>query len=347
MQARLGSLRPTWQTGQAGQARAKGRAGTAALLGLALVAAGCSGGGESPGGGSGKAAGGLEKTTVTVASLPLVDAAPLHIAVARKFFEQEGLTVRVKPVQQSVQVLSALAKGQLDVIAGANYVTFLQAQEKGTLAVRILAEGATLAPGMMDVVVPRDSPVESAADLKGKSVAMNILNNIQSLTLDAVLAGDGAGPVTYRQIPFPQMGVALEQKQVDAAHVVEPFLSDVKKKLGARVVVKGGDGPVEGLPISGYVTTRQFADANPRTARAFQRAIRKAQAVADEDRDAVTAVLPGYARITPAQARGIALPGYPEKSDPRRLRRLIDLMVEDRLLKKPADPAELLHLGER
>ncbi|MFM9372281.1 ABC transporter substrate-binding protein [Streptomyces sp. Da 82-17] len=310
---------------------------TAATVGLALAAAGCSGSGERSGG----KAGGLEKSTVTVASLPLVDVAPLHVALDRKLFEKEGLTVRVKPVQQSVQALPALANGQLDVIAGANYVTFLQAREKGTLAPRILAEGATLSAGMMDVVVPKDSPIKDAADLKGKSVAVNILNNIQSLTFDAVLAQRKAGPVKYRQIPFPQMGVALEEKQVDAAHVAEPFLSDLKRKLGARVVAEGGASPVEGLPISGYVSTDTFAEQNPRTAAAFGRAIRKAQALAERDRAAVDAVLPGYARISPEQARDLTLPGYPDDTDPARLRKLVDLMVRDGLLKKPVEPAEL------
>ncbi|NBE56849.1 ABC transporter substrate-binding protein [Streptomyces boluensis] len=329
---------------QLGSARGKL---TALVAVLALTAAACSGAGDDGAGGSGAGgkAGDLERTTVTVASLPLVDVAPLHLAVQRKFFEQEGLTVRIKPVQQSVQALPALANGQLDIIAGANYVTFLQAREKGTLKPRFLAEGATLAPGMMDVVVPKDSPVRSAADLKGKSVAVNILNNIQSLTFDAVLADRGAGPVEYRQIPFPQMGVALEEKQVDAAHVAEPFLSDLKKKLGARVVAEGGAGPVEGLPISGYVTTEKFAERNPRTAAAFQRAVRKAQALAERDRSAVDQVLPGYARITPEQARALTLPEFPATSDPKRLRELIDLMVREKLLKQPVDPAELISPG--
>ncbi|MDI3407039.1 ABC transporter substrate-binding protein [Streptomyces cavernicola] len=332
MQAQLGSI------------RGKLTASTAALAGLALLAAGCSGDAD---GRSGGRAGGLEKTTVTVAALPLVDVAPLHIALQRKLFEKEGLTVRIKPVQQSVQALPALANGQLDIIAGANYVTFLQAREKGTLEPRILAEGATLSPGMMDVVVPKDSPVKSAADLKGRSVAVNILNNIQSLTFDAVLAEDEAGPVKYRQIPFPQMGVALEEKQVDAAHVVEPFLTDVKKKIGARVVAEGGASPVEGLPISGYVSTDTFAEKNPRTAAAFRRAVRTAQALAERDRAAVDAVLPGYARISPERARALTLPGFPDGSDPRRMRKLIDLMVREKLLKEAVDPAELMRVGGR
>ena len=55
---------------------------------------------------------GPEKETVTVAGLPLADAAGVHIAQERKLFEKEGLKVRIQPVQQSIQALPALAKGQ-------------------------------------------------------------------------------------------------------------------------------------------------------------------------------------------------------------------------------------------
>ncbi|NLU69383.1 ABC transporter substrate-binding protein [Streptomyces sp. HNM0574] len=314
---------------------------TASAVVSALLLTACGGSGRQ------ENKGGLEKSTVTVAGLPLTDGAALHIAQRRGLFEKEGLKVRIQPVQQSIQALPALAKGQVDVISSANYVTFLQAGEKGTLAPRVLAEGATLSPHMMDVVVPRGSRIKDARDLAGKNVSVNVLNNIQSLTLDHILRegqdGKGAKGPEYRQIPFPQMGVALEKGQVDAAHLAEPFLSEVKRDLGARTVVDGGAAPAEGLPISGYVTTEEFTQRNPRTAAAFQRAVRAAQAIAAKDRGAVEQVLPGYARIKPEEARRITLPGYPRTTSTARLQRLADLMTEQGLLKRKADAASLVH----
>lgn len=283
---------------------------------------------------------GLEKKTVTVAGLPLADAAGVHIAQQRKLFEKEGLKVRIRPVQQSIQALPALAKGQVDVIAGANYVTLLQAREKGTLQPRVLADGATLSRRMMGVLAMPGSGIKSAEDLKGKKVAVNILNNIQSLTLDTIVTertGGSRSGIHYRQIPFPQMGVALEKRQVDAAHVAEPFLTDIERKSGARLVADGGGGPVAHLPISGYVTTKRFAEKNPRTAAAFQRALFKAQKIAAADRGNVEKVLPGYARIDAKSAKTIGLPGYPSTNSEKRLNRLTSLMKDAGLLRKEAD----------
>lgn len=305
----------------------------AAALTLLLAACGDDGEGSTGGGG---------RTKITVAALPLTDSAALYIARDRGLFKKEGLDVTIQPVQQSIQALPALAKGQVDVIASANYVTFLQADEKGTLDLRILAEGVRVAPHMMDVLVPKDSGIKSVADLAGKKVAVNILNNIQSLTLNAILDAQGVGRPVYRQIAFPQMGPALERKQVDAVHAVEPFDSAIQGELKAKVLLDGGSAPVQSLPISGYVTTRKFAAEHAKAATAFQSAIEAASKIAAQDPSAVRAELPKYTKVTADQAKSIGLPAYPASSDAAQLRRLTELMKKQGLLKKALDPATLL-----
>ena len=311
------------------------RAGSALAV-LAVLLAGCGDDGDSTSTGNG----GLTK--VTVAALPLTDSAALYIARDRGLFKKEGLDVTIQPVQQSIQALPALANGQVDVIASANYVTFLQADEKGTLDVRILAEGVRTAPHMMDVLVPKNSKIKTVADLAGKKVAVNILNNIQSLTLNAILAKQGVGRPVYRQIAFPQMGPALQRGQVDAVHAVEPFDSAIQSQLKAKVLLDGASAPVQSLPISGYVTTRRFAAGHPTTAAAFRRAVEAASKIASSDPSAVRTELPKYTKVTADQASTIGLPTYPATTDAAALRRLTGLMKEQGLLKKAIDPGTLL-----
>jgi NitT/TauT family transport system substrate-binding protein len=316
------------------------RSRPALLIGLLLTTAliaGC--GGSTSAGGNG-----LEKKTVTVAALPLVDSAGLYIAIRHKFFEAEGLRVRVRPVAQSIQALPALQNSQVDVISGANYVTFLQANEKGLLKLRILADAAANAPRFTEVLVMPNSPIKQPKDLEGKTVAVNILNNIQSLTLNQVLKAAGVDPSTvkYRAVPFPQMGAALQKGQIDAVHTAEPFGTEFQRKLGARMVIDGGGSPVNGLSISGYITTQRFVDKYPKTAAAFQRAIQKAQQLASTDRKQVEEVLPGYAKIDTQTASALNLPAYPTSLDPTRLQRLADLMLQNGLLKNGIDTKNLI-----
>ncbi|MFI9168149.1 ABC transporter substrate-binding protein [Streptomyces lincolnensis] len=320
------ALRP-WCSG-----KTRAAAVTVALT-LALASCGGDGDSSSPGGG---------RKTVTVAALPLVDSAMLYIAQDRGLFEKEGLDVRVQQIQQSLQAVPALSKGQIDMVASANYVTYFQAHDQGTLDIRIVAEAIRAAPRMMDVLVPKDSDIKSVADLAGREVAVNVLNNVQTLTFDEILRQRGAGRPVYRQIPFPQMGAALDKGQVDAVHAVEPYDSSIQDELGARVLVDGSSAPVESIPLSGYITTRKFAADNAETLTAFQRAIRAAVKIAADDPSAVRDILPTYTKVTAGQAKSLDLPVFPPVMDGGQITRLTDLMEKRRMLKKPLDPATLL-----
>lgn len=310
---------------------------TSLLLTAGLVA-GCGGSGSSSGGS------GLEKKTVTVAALPLVDAAGLHIAIKQKFFEAEGLTVKVKPVARSIDALPALKKGDVDVIAGGNYVTFLQAYDQGTLKLRILADGAAQAPRFMAALVAKNSPIKQPKDLEGKTIAVNILNNIQSLTFNEVLKANNVDPakVKYVAVPFPLMGAALQQHKVDAVHTGEPFGTAIQREQGAKMILDGGGAPVTDLPVSGYLSTDTFTAKYPKTAAAFQRAIAKAQQLAATDRKKVEEVLPTYAKIDAETASVLSMPGYPTSSNATRMQRLIDLMQQGGMLKNKLDPKSLI-----
>lgn len=309
------------------------------LLLTAALAMGCGGGGTKASSGNG-----LEKKTITVAALPLMDSAGLYIAQQRKFFQAEGLTVKIQPVAQSILALPALKNGQVDVISGGNYVTFLQAYDKGTLKLRILADAAAQAPRFMAALVAKNSPIKSPKDLEGKTIAVNIPNNIQSLTFNEVLKANDVDPskVHYVQIPFPQMGAALQQHKVDVVHTGEPFGTAIQRKQGARMILDGGGAPVTDLPVSGYLSTQDFVTKYPKTAAAFQRAIEKAQQVASTDRKAVEQVLPTYAKIDAQTASVVSLPGYPTSVNPMRLERLIGLMQQDGMLKNKINPDDVI-----
>lgn len=311
--------------------------GTAAALAVALALTLTACGDDDD---SGAADGG--RTKVTVAALPLVDCAMLYIAQDRGLFEKEGLDVRIQQIQQSLEALPALSKGQIDMVASANYVTYFQAQEKGTLDLRIVAEAIRAAPHMMDVLVPKDSDIKSVADLTGRELAVNVLNNVQSLTFNEIVAEQGAGKPVYRQILFPQMGAALDKGQVDAVHAVEPFDSAIQDELGARVLVDGASAPVQSIPLSGYLTTERYATGHAKALAAFQRAIRGAVAIAAADPDAVRDILPTYTKVTARQAKKIDLPVFPPTMDATQLARLTDLMKKQGMLDKPIDPATLL-----
>jgi NitT/TauT family transport system substrate-binding protein len=306
---------------------------SAGLVLAALVLAACGGSGGSAGGSG--SPGGPEKTHLTVGALPVADDAPLFLAIKRGYFKQVGLTVTPQIIPQSTLALPDLLHGTVDIIGSGNYVSYFEGQAQGTFSIRVLAAAAACTPSSFAVLALPGSGITGPASLAGKTIAVNLTNNIQTLMTNAVLKADGvnAAPVKYVAIPFPNMAAALKAHQVDAISVVEPFLTGAEQSVGAKVVMSECSGPTATFPLSGYFATSAWTKQYPRTAHAFQQAMAKAQALASSDPAAVKQILPTYTKITAQAAQSIKLNGYPTTTDPAQLQRVADLMLSGGLVK--------------
>jgi NitT/TauT family transport system substrate-binding protein len=311
------------------------RAGRLALtavsaFSLTVLPAACGSAGTAAGGGSAPApatGSPAAATTVVVGALPVIDTAGLQVALKEGFFRQAGLNVTVKPVTQSTAAIPDLLHGSIDVIGGGNYVSFLEAQANGTFPVEFLAPAIDCTASSYGVVAMPASGITKAADLAGKTIAVNLTQNIQTLTTSAVLAADGVSATSlhYVQVPFPDMGAALAANRVDAISAVEPFLA-AALAAGGKLVTSTCTGSTADFPLSGYVTTGSWARQHAAAARAFQQALEKGNAYADAHPAAVRALLPAYTSITAKAAAGMPLGSYPGTLTAAALQRVATLM---------------------
>jgi NitT/TauT family transport system substrate-binding protein len=313
----------------------------------ALLAAGC-GGSSSPSSTSSSSTsssgGALEKTNLTVGALAIADDAPLYLAIKDGYFKQEGLTVTAVPVAQSTEAIPDMLRGTVDVIAGANYVSFFQAESKGLVSFKVLVDATHCLGNTFEVMTLPGSGITGPGQLAGKTVAVNLTNNVQTLTLDTVLKADKINPssVHYVVVPFPDMLAALKAHRVDAVSVIEPYITAGKDTLGALPVASQCSGPTAGFPLSGYFATLAWTQRYPNTARAFQRAMEKAQALADSDPAAVRDILPTYTKITPKAAAALSLNTYPSTLAVAQLQPVETLMLSAGMLKSPLQVSSLI-----
>src|SRR5215208_2176510 len=201
----------------------------AAILALfaALLFAAC-GDDDGGGGASGKPA------TVRVEDTAGVPSAFLEYGVQKGFFKKRKLTVKVKPSQGGATVVPAVVSGSVD-IGGSNLVSVLLAQGKG-IPLKIVAPGTFVQTDRKKdfsaIMVSKDSDIRSPKDLEGKTLAVNTLKNVAEVTAKESLSKQGVdvSKVKLAEVDFPDMNGALEQGRVDAAFVIEPF---VTQGLGA------------------------------------------------------------------------------------------------------------------
>jgi len=193
------------------------------------------------------------------------------------------------------------------------------------------------------IVVKADSPIKSAKDLVGHSVAVNSLQNIGDTTIKASVRKDGGDPkgVKFVELAFPDMGAALAAGRVDAIFVVEPFLTAAKGQNG-RVIAWNYVDPAPDLTVAAYFTSQQMIASNPDLVKRFQAAMSESLQYANDHPEEVRTVLSTYTQIAADVAAKITLPKWPAKVNEQSVQTLADLAVGDGLIKQSPNIAELL-----
>ncbi|MEU7830047.1 MULTISPECIES: ABC transporter substrate-binding protein [unclassified Nonomuraea] len=307
---------------------------------VALTLTACGGNSDSPGASANS--NGLEKTTIKVGALPIPDAVSLYIANAKGFFKEEGLTVQPVTITGGAAAIPQVKSGALD-ISQTNYASTFLAVSKGE-KLKLVADAYQAGPNTFNIMVPKDSPIKTVADLKGKTVLVNNLRNIATLAVTTQLkvAGLTENDVKFAEKPFPDMGNAITSGQADACWITEPFITANQSKLGFRKLADTMTGETEDLPIAGWMATDEWAKKNPKTLAAFQRAIGKAQSLASSNRKEIEAILPTYTKIDAKTASVITLGTFPSELSATRLQKVADLMLDYKYLTSAFDVKSII-----
>jgi NitT/TauT family transport system substrate-binding protein len=314
-------------------------------LAVSMLALAACGGGDDSGGPAG-ATGEGELREVTVGALPILPTAALYAGIEEGFFEDHGLEVTVETGQGGAALLPAVMAGQID-FATSNPVSLLQARGED-LDVRVISHWTSaLSEGDGDingVVAAAGSGIESAADLAGKTVAVNTLNGMGGLTIREAVRQDGGDPdaVNFVELPFPDMPAALGGGNVDAVWVPEPFLGGLQAD-GNTVVTHPSKESVPGHPTQLFFTSGRLVESDPELVEDMTAALEETLEFADANPDAVkaqiTTVLP---QLPPQVAENVTLEEFGTDLRREELEQIGELMVEDGLLDEDADVDGLL-----
>jgi NitT/TauT family transport system substrate-binding protein len=305
------------------------RVSIAATVSLVTLA-GCS---ASSGGASG---GSLEKTDIVVDAFPAIDSAGLFIAEQQGLFKAQGLNVTIKLAATSQTAIDGQLNGQFDVTS-ADYVTYVDNVLLDKAPLRIIAESSFLQPNVLTLLTRGGSKVQEVGQLKNKTVSVNAPNDIGTLLVDSLLTDNGVplSSVKFNNgVDFPSVGQYLTNGKVDAAFAPEPFVSLDGMNAGTEELADLDQGGTTDFPIQGVAVTEKWAQDNPHTLAAFERAYAQGQEIADTDRTAVESALKQFLGMPPLAAALVSLPSFPVGVNPVRLQRLVDAMVRFGLLKQ-------------
>jgi len=298
----------------------------------------------------------------------------LYAALVKGLFAEEGLTVQGVPVdtrgaveQSKTNWLTVKTdKGLTEADFGFLDIDQLHYMAAGKIG-HYIVDGMNF--GCMDVMVPVDSPLRSAADLKGKKVEMNPwwvapFRGVQGLTfVNEELKTAGVSPKDVALTPMPWDALpritdyvveGFKSGRFDAVGVTEPQQFLLRERKVAKVLFSQTyQAPYNQEYCCLFGIKRDIVDRQPDKAAMIVRAFRRAkQWVAENPTRAVTTMQAAgyYPAAIPVQpsANAVASYGFDRKVDlAQMLERSFKERIEAGVIQTSKTPKELVRLHYR
>lgn len=256
-------------------------------------------------------AGQLEVANVGL--LPNAETAAMRLGAQKGFFKEAGVDLRITDTSSGAASITALIAGQFDVVF-ANTVSVMQGRDKGLPLIMIDAASTSTGVQGKDfsaLVVSSKNTMKSAKELSGKVIASNTVKNIGEISarLSVAKAGGDASSVKVVEMPFSNMEQALEQGQIDAAWMVEPFHTTAVQH-GLRDIASNYVDTAPHLTAAAFVSTDNIVKDKADMIKKLRTAIAKSAEYANTHPEEIRALIPTFTKITPAIANAFVIPRY-------------------------------------
>jgi len=181
-----------------------------------------------------------------------------HFGWAEQRFSKDGIKVKWVLSAGSNRALEYLNSGSVDFASTAGLAALLsRANGNPVKGIYIYSK-----PEWTALVVPKDSPIKSVRDLKGKKIAATkgtdpYLFLLRSLNRE----GLGRNDIEHVSLQHADGRTALEQGRVDAWAGLDPMMAAAELDSGARLLYRNVDFNTYGF----LNTTDRFAQQHPET----------------------------------------------------------------------------------
>jgi NitT/TauT family transport system substrate-binding protein len=287
-------------------------------------------------------------TLINVGTIPSDVSSVLVYGINRGTFKSAGLDIVLTTLTSGPVVANAVAGGSLDVGA-ANVGSLCVARSRGVPFKIFAPAGIADEAATGDIIaVPTDSPIKTAADLTGKTVGIVALKTMQHAAALAWIDkhGGDSKSVKFIEVPFPEMGAAMDTHRVDATLPTEPFSTSLRPRV--RTIGKQWDAMKMPFPIFAFFATETWLAAHGDAAVTFAGAIRQAAIWANAHRKESALMLAKFANLDPQLAATMGRSTFGTTAiDPAMIQPIVDIQVKYGMMSAPIDPADLIWKGPR
>jgi ABC-type nitrate/sulfonate/bicarbonate transport system substrate-binding protein len=286
-----------------------------------------------------------DKLPLRLSHAPIMPYTNSMIAFRKGFLDDAGLQTDRIVLGTGDIIRSALASGEVDIVAMGTD-SLVRARAAG-FDWKLLYQADIYDSRFADaaLVVRADSPIKSAKDLEGKIVAA-APGNVASIVVASYMNSNGADSTKIRavDIPYSQALAALQSKQIEAAHIIEPFLTVGLNAGQIRVLYNDLDEISKRFMVSGYVARTKWIDENPEKVSRFTEGMNKSTQFVNSNPGDVLPILAEESKISSDTLKLFFPKHYVIDTHvkPTEIQPVLDFLVTQKQIQHPVTLAEVL-----
>jgi NitT/TauT family transport system substrate-binding protein len=283
-------------------------------------------------------------TSLTIAGVPEDSITPALYADQDGVFKRNGLNVTVQSQNSGSAIAAGVAGGAYQI--GKSSLTALIIAHSRKIPFVLIAPAGLYDTNnaIVGLIVKSDSPVHSAADLNGKTLAVSSLNDLYTISTKAWIDQHGGNSSTIKlvEIPIEALPAAVEAGRVDAAPIIVPQLEEAVASGKVRVLGKPYDAIASQFLYAAWFTTADYAQKNAQAVAAFSKSIRDASTFCNGHHGDTVAMLAKFTSISPSVIGKMRRASYGTTLDPKLIQPVIDVAAKYKMIPAPFDAKELI-----
>ena len=263
------------------------------------------------------------------------------------FFEKAGLDVQITPVASGAAITAAVLGGSID-IGYSNMLSILIARDK-TLPVTIVmpaniydSKGATV--GLL--AVAKASPIHTARDLNGTTIAVPGLNTTVHLATRAWIDKNGgdSSTVKFIEVALASMAPSVASGRIACAAFDSTADPDLGKPSSAfRLIGQSYDAIALNFASGAWFSSEDFVAKHPDAVKKFIAVMKQTAAWANAHHRESAVILAKYLNVSPDAFDTTARVTYATRFTPEAIRPMIDLAVHYGTIKSAIDPRAIIN----
>jgi NitT/TauT family transport system substrate-binding protein len=265
-----------------------------------------------------------------VGSTTADDGTPMLYAQKSGLFKKHQLDVTIQTLASGGAGAPAVIGGALDT-SRTSLMALVTAHSKG-IPLKIIAPGGLYESSKLfaAMVVNKDSPIKTIADLSGKTIGTFALRDLNSLAAMSWIDKNGGNSSTVKfvEISVNASVAAIQNGKLDAATLLAPTLDAAVKANDVRVIGPVWNGIANKFLISAWYATEDYIAKNSDTIKRYTAALREAAQYCIAHPDETLPLIAEYEQLNAGDLRGTVRSSWQTTLDVAQIQPVIDLAAK-------------------